>query len=380
MATGWIFHELYLWHDTGTYAAVFPPSLTIEPGEHAENPATKRRFRNLLEVSGLLDQLTTLKPRPATEAEVARFHTADYIRDIKAISANVKGGDAGELTPFGQGGYDIALLAAGGTITAVDAVLAGKVRNAYALVRPPGHHAIRDKGMGFCIFGNVAIAIMHAKAVHKVGKVATVDWDVHHGNGTQQAFYEDPSVLTISIHQDRLFPSNSGGVEEIGAGAGEGYNINIPMPPGSGVGAYLAAFECVVLPALRKFRPELIVVPSGFDAGGTDPLGRMMVHSDGYRRMARLLMQVADEVCDGRLVLSHEGGYSATNVPYCGLAVMEELAGIRTAVADPWLPHMERWGGQDLQPHQTAAIERAAVALNRIGQTTGAAAAGRRSA
>jgi acetoin utilization deacetylase AcuC-like enzyme len=380
MATGWVFHELYLWHDTGTYATAFPPGLTIEPGEHAENPATKRRFRNLLEVAGLLEKLTPLKPRPATEAEVGRFHTADYIRQIREISAGVKGGDAGELTPFGQGGYEIALLAAGGTITAVDAVLQGKVRNAYALVRPPGHHAVRDKGMGFCIFGNVAVAIMHAKAVHKIGKVATVDWDVHHGNGTQQAFYEDPTVLTISIHQDRLFPTNSGGIEEIGAGAGEGYNINIPMPPGSGVGAYLAAFERVVIPALRKFRPQLIVVPSGFDAGGSDPLGRMMVHSDGFRRLTRLLMEVADDICDGRLVLSHEGGYSATNVPYCGLAVMEELAGIRTAIADPWLPHMERWGGQDLQPHQEAAIDRAALALNRIGQTTSPAAAGRRSA
>jgi len=380
MATGWVFHELFLWHDTGTYAGVFPPGLTIEPGEHAENPATKRRFRNLLEVSGLLEQLTSLKLRPATEAEIGRFHTPDYIGRIRDLSAAIKGGDAGELTPFGQGGYEVALLAAGGAITAVDAVLQGKVKNAYALVRPPGHHAVRDKGMGFCIFGNVAVAIMHAKVVHKIGKVATVDWDVHHGNGTQQAFYDDPTVLTISIHQDRLFPTNSGGLEEIGSGPGEGYNLNIPMPPGSGVGAYLAAFERVVVPALRRFRPELIVVPSGFDAGGNDPLGRMMVHSDGYRRMTRLLMEVADEVCDGRLVLSHEGGYSATNVPYCGLAVMEELSGIRTAVADPWLPHMERWGGQDLQPHQEAAIDRAALALNRIGQTTSPAAAGRRSA
>jgi acetoin utilization deacetylase AcuC-like enzyme len=196
--------------------------------------------------------------------------------------------------------------------------------------------------------------------------VATVDWDVHHGNGTQQAFYEDPTVLTISIHQDRLFPTRSGGIDETGSGAGEGRNINIPMPAGSGVGAYLAAFERVIVPALRKFKPDLIVVPSGFDAGGTDPLGRMMVHSGGYRQMTRLLMEVAADICGGRLVLSHEGGYSATNVPYCGLAVMEQLSGIGTDIQDPWLPIMEEWGGQDLQPHQEAAIDRAALALNRL--------------
>jgi acetoin utilization deacetylase AcuC-like enzyme len=365
MTTGWVFHELYLWHDTGSAATVFPAGLTIEPGEHAENPATKRRFRNLLEVSGLLDQLSVIKPIRASEADLNRFHTRDYIDEIKRLSA-ATGGDAGELTPFGPGGFEIACLSAGGTMAAINAVLGGQVKNAYALVRPPGHHAERDKGRGFCLFGNVAVAIMKARAEQGVGRVATVDWDVHHGNGTQQAFYEDPNVLTISLHQDRLFPVKGGGIDETGSGKGEGYNINIPLPPGSGVGAYIAAFERVVLPALRKFKPELIVVPSGFDAGGTDPLGRMMVHSGGYRHLTKLLMEVAEDVCGGRLVLSHEGGYSATNVPYCGLAVMEQLSAIRTAVDDPWLPIMEQWGQQDLQPHQEAAIDRAALAVAKL--------------
>lgn len=221
-------------------------------------------------------------------------------------------------------------------------------------------------GRGFCIFGNVAIAVMHAQAVHGVGRVATVDWDVHHGNGTQKAFYDNPEVLTISIHQDNFYPADSGGIEENGDGPGLGYNLNIPMPPGSGVGAYIAAFEKVIAPALRRFRPELIVVPSGFDAGGNDPLGRMMLHSGCYRRMTRILMEVADEVCGGRLVLSHEGGYSPSYVPYCGLAVMEELSGISSGVEDPWLTMMERWGYQDLQSHQEAAIDRAAALLSRI--------------
>lgn len=362
-ATGFVFHELYMWHDTGSASSVFPAGLGVEPGEHAENASTKRRFRNLLEVSGLLDRLTPVRPRPATEDEIARFHTRDYIARIKKLSAE-RGGDAGDLTPFGTGSFEIAALAAGGALRAVEQVLGGEIANAYALVRPPGHHAERDRGRGFCIFGNVAIAIMHARAVHGVGRVATIDWDVHHGNGTQQAFYDSADVLTISIHQDRLFPTESGELDEIGEGAGRGYNLNIPMPPGSGAGAYLAAFERVVAPALRKFKPELILVPSGFDAGGIDPLGRMMVHSGCYRQLTRILMEVADEVCNGRLVLSHEGGYSASNVPYCGLAVMEELSGTRTEINDPWLPIMESWGQQDLQPHQEAAIDRAAALLS----------------
>lgn len=300
MPTGFVFHELYLWHNTWNWALVFPPGLTVQPGEHAENPETKRRFKNLLEVSGLMDHLTPIKPRPATEAEILRFHTPAHLDKIRRMSA-AGGGDASELTPFGSGSYEIALLAAGGTIEALDAVLSGRVRNAYALVRPPGHHATQDVGMGFCLFGNVAIAILHAQAVRGVGRVATVDWDVHHGNGTQAAFYDTPDVLTISLHQDNLFPANSGGLQERGVGRGEGYNLNIPLPPGCGDGAYIEAMRRVVLPALERYRPEMIVVPSGFDASGVDPLGRMMVSAEGFRQMTALLMEAADRLCGGRL-------------------------------------------------------------------------------
>ncbi len=355
MATGFVFHELYMWHNTWNWAQIFPPGLTIQPGEHAENPETKRRFRNLLEVSGLLDHLVPLKARPATEDEIARFHTRDYIDRIKTLSA-ANGGDASQLSPFGAGSFEIAQLSAGGTMAACDAVLTGKVRNAYALVRPCGHHALADAGLGFCLFANVVLAIMHARHVHQVGRIATVDWDVHHGNGTQAAFYSDPSTLTISLHQDNLFPPDSGGLAETGEGRGRGYNINIPLPPGCGNGAYEAAFKRVVIPALHRFKPELIVVPSGFDASGVDPLGRMMVSSDGYRIMTRMLLEAADELCGGRLVMSHEGGYSAMYVPYCGLAVIEELTGIKTPVEDPWAPLMAKWGGQQMAPHQERAI------------------------
>lgn len=365
MATGFVFHELYLWHNTWNWAQVFPPSLTVQPGEHAENPETKRRFRNLIEVSGLLDHLVSIKPRYASEDEIARFHTREHIARIKAMSAET-GGDASQLTPFGTGSFEIAQLAAGGTMAAFDAVITGKVKNAYALVRPPGHHATRSTGMGFCLFGNVAIAIMHARATHGVGRIATVDWDVHHGNGTQSAFYSDPTTLTISLHQDNLFPPDSGGLNENGEGKGLGYNLNIPLPPGCGDGAYLAAFERVVIPALQKFKPELIVVPSGYDASGVDPLGRMMVSSEGYRSMTRLLMKAADELCGGRLVMSHEGGYSAMYVPYCGLATLEEMTGICTHVQDQWAPLMAQWGQQALQPHQETVIAAAAKLISNI--------------
>ncbi len=347
-----------MWHDTGTGAGVIPAGLTVQPLGHLENAEGKRRIRNLLEVSGLLDQLVTLKPRAATEDEILRLHTSEYVDRIKDESSKA-GGDAGDLTPFGPGSYEIALLAAGGCIVAVDAVLDGKVDNAYALVRPPGHHAERDMGRGFCIFANVALAAIHARQIRGLSRLAVVDWDVHHGNGTEHAFYDDPTVLTISVHQDNNYPPSSGAISDTGSGAGEGYNINVPLPPGSGVGAYVATFERVVVPALRAYHPELIIIASGLDASAMDPLASMMMTSDGYRTLTRLILGVAREVCGGRLVACHEGGYSPAYVPYCGLAIMEELAGVRTELADPLLELLASFGGQELQPHQEAVIREA---------------------
>lgn len=365
-ATGWNFHELYLWHETGPANMFFRPNLGIETGEHAENASTKRRFRNLMEVSGLTDALVSLKSTPVEVEDLARFHTRDYIARIKELSDG-RGGDAAPLTPFGTGSYEIACLAAGGTHAVMDAVLRGEIANGYALVRPPGHHAEADQGYGFCLFGNVPVAIMKARQSHQLAKVATVDWDVHHGNGTQAAFWEDPSVLVISLHQDGLYPTNSGFLDERGAGKGFGKNLNIPLPAGSGHGAYIAAFEQVVIPALYAHKPDLIVIPSGFDGSAADPLGRMMLHSGTYRAMVRMLKAAADDLCGGRLVASHEGGYSAAYVPYCGLAVMEELSGIKTGIDDPFLPVFEDYRGQELQPWQQDYISRAAGLLADIG-------------
>ena len=210
-----------MWHDTGSGASELPSGGWLEPGEHAESPATKRRLKNLLDATGLTDDLVLLPPRAATVEELCRVHAPAYVERIRELSTG-RGGDAGSEAPFGNGSFQIAQLAAGGTITAIDAVLDGTVDNAYALVRPPGHHALPDLGMGFCLFANVAVGVRHAQAARGLGRVAVVDWDVHHGNGTQAIFWDDPSVLAISLHQDGLYPARSGLLSETGAGAGTG--------------------------------------------------------------------------------------------------------------------------------------------------------------
>ena len=365
MATGFVFHELYLWHNTGNFAGVMPYGNPVEPYEHAENPATKRRVRNLMEVTGLLDKLQRITPRAATDAEILRVHTSRHLAHIRSLNDTL-GADARVFAPMGRGSFDIAALAAGGVTEAVDAVLDARVRNAYALVRPPGHHALPDRAMGFCLFGNAAIAGRHAIEVRGLHRIAYVDWDVHHGNGTQAAFYDDPRALTISIHQDRCFPSDSGFMHENGTGRGAGYNLNVPLPPGAGVGAYEAVFDRVVLPALERYRPELIIVPSGFDAGAYDPLGRQMMTSEGYRGLTRRLMRFANECCDGRLVMCHEGGYSAPTVPFLAHAVIETLAEVDVGLVDPFQAIFENLGQQELQPHQDTLVSQAEKLLEAL--------------
>ena len=244
-------------------------------------------------------------------------------------------------------------------LNAVRSVLAGSVQNAYALVRPAGHHAEANRGRGFCILANTPIAIRAARAEFGLGRVAVVDWDVHHGNGTQSIFWDDPHTLTISIHQDRLYPYDSGLRDELGGEAALGTNLNIPLPPGCGDDAYVSAVERVVVPALKRFKPELIVVASGMDAGVWDPLGRMMVTSDGFRRLTSSMRSVADEVSGGKLVFAHEGGYSAHYVPFCGLAVVEELSGIKSRFEDPFLDAVAAYPQHAIQPHQAEEISRA---------------------
>lgn len=350
-STGYVFHEKYLWHDPGSISF----SRWVEPGEAWENAETKRRLHSLLCVSGVIQRLEVLSPRVATKEELTRYHTVAYHDRIVSESAS-RGGDGGELARFAPGGYEIAALSAGGVLAAIEAVNEGKVRNAYCLVRPPGHHAVADKGMGFCIFNNIVIGALHCKALG-LKRVAIVDYDVHHGNGTQDAFWDDSETLFVSLHQDNHYPSNTGAVTELGGASALGTTINLPMPPGSGSGAYDYAFDTVVIPALKRFSPDIILVSSGFDASDADPLGSMMLSSESFGSFAKKLKDVAETMCQGRIVFAHEGGYSKDYVPFCGLAVIQGISGITSAVDDPYLEEIRNRGYQECQPHQKALVD-----------------------
>ncbi len=358
MTTGLVWDERFMWHDTGTRFGPIGGLDWMEPIEPPESAPGKRRIKNLLDASGLSRSLVMLAPAPASDADLLRVHTQAHLDRIRQVSESGGGNLARRFatTRVGADGEWIARLAAGAGIAAVDAVLAGTVDNAYCLHRPPGHHAEPDEAMGFCIYGNAAIAGLYALETAGLARIAFVDWDAHHGNGTQAAFRRDPRALTISLHQDRAFPPDSGAADEIGEGEGAGTNINIPLPPGSGEGTYLAAFERVVLPALAAFRPDMMFVPSGFDSGGHDPLARMMLTSDSFRRMTELLMDAAADLCGGRIVMLHEGGYAPHIVPFMALAVFEALSGEKTDVTDPFLAALSGNPWQALQPHHDRAI------------------------
>ena len=342
MRTGLWWDERCFWHTGGNYAFLAPVGGLVQPlaaGGLPENPETKRRLKNLLDVTGLARELDVASAEAATEEDLRRVHPAEYLERFRALS-DAGGGELGERTPFGPGGYEIAALSAGLAKAAVMAVVGGRHRNAYALSRPPGHHCKRDQPMGFCLLANIAVAVEAALAAQAVERVAVVDWDVHHGNGTEAIFYDRANVLTISIHQEKNYPHTTGGVEDRGTGAGEGLNMNLPLAPGGGHDAYLYAFRRVVEPALRRFRPELIVVACGFDASGVDPLSRMMASSVTFAEMTGMAMEVAADCCAGRLVLVHEGGYSEAHVPFCGHAVIERLSGSTVSAPDPLLPRI----------------------------------------
>jgi acetoin utilization deacetylase AcuC-like enzyme len=363
--TGLVTHERYFWHDVGpSTGGRRPNGETLQIAEAADLAETKRRLLGLLDATGYSDHLTRIAPRTATVEEVTRFHTQRYLDELATLS-KIGFGEVGKSAYVGAGTYDIAMLAAGGAITATEAVVRGDVDNCYGLIRPAGHHAEADQGLGFCLINNAVIAAMHARAALGINRVAILDWDVHHGNGTQAAFSDNPDVLTISIHQDGRFPSWTGALTERGDGEGLGANINVPLPPGSGHGAYMAAIEQVVVPALDRFRPDLIIVSSGYDAGGFDAMAHMMAHSGTFRMMATAAVEAAARHSVGRLVVLHEGGYSTYHVPFCGLAVIEEMSGVPSGVDDPFatlanLPY------QDLQAHQAHVIDQAAAFVDDI--------------
>ncbi len=365
MTTAFFSDERCFWHGGGNYAFTLPVGGLVQPmpGGLPENPETKRRLRNLIEVTGLSRHLAMRGAEAATDADLLRVHPESYLSAFKAMSDG-GGGELGLRAPFGRGGYEIAALSAGLATAALQAVLKGEARNAYALSRPPGHHCTTDFPNGFCLLNNIAVAIRAAQSQGLVQRVAVIDWDVHHGNGTEAIFLDDPDVLTISLHQERNYPLDTGGVEVMGTGAGQGFNLNLPLPPGTGHKGYLRAMERVVLPALDRFQPQAIVVACGFDAAAVDPLGRMLCTADTFRALTRMVMQAADRLCEGRVTLVHEGGYSEVYVPFCGHAVLEELSASPVTAPDPLAATLDkRQPDARFDAFVTAWIDDAAAAL-----------------
>ena len=339
MKTAFFWDDRCFRHGGGNYAFMLPVGGLVQPmatGGLPENPETKRRLKNLIEVTGLAGELNMRGADAATWEDMAQVHPQSYLRQFKDMSDD-GGGEIGLRTPFGQGGFEIAALSAGLAKNALSTVLKGEVQNAYALSRPPGHHCMPEFPNGFCLLANIPIAIEAAMADRLTERVAVIDWDVHHGNGTEAIYYDRSDVLTISIHQEHNYPLDTGDAEDRGAGAGEDFNMNIPLPAGAGHATYIEAMERLVLPALEEFRPDAIIVASGYDAAALDPLGRMLATAETFRQMTELSMDAADDLCDGRLTLVHEGGYCELYVPFCGHAVLKQLSGSTISAPDPFI-------------------------------------------
>ncbi|MGO2009496.1 class II histone deacetylase [Vreelandella alkaliphila] len=354
--TGFYWHERCFWHDQGAIGVFSAPGEFLQPQPASESPESKRRLKNILEVSGLIDELRVVKPPVVAQQDLLRFHTPRYLQMLADADAS-GGGNGGDCAPFTPGSWAAARHSAGLAVAAVEDVALGHVDNAYALCRPPGHHAEADQGRGFCLLGNIPVAVMRARALGQVKRVAILDWDVHHGNSQQSAFYAEPEVFTVSVHQAANYPLDSGSFDEQGEGEGLGANLNLPLPPGCGLGAYRYAMESLVLPALEAFNPDLIVVACGYDACAKDPLGKMLLNSAAFAEMTAQLKALATRCCQGKLVFVHEGGYSEGYVPLCGHSVIQTLAGSTISVPDPQNDEIAAWGYQALQPHQQALID-----------------------
>ncbi|HXV13615.1 MAG TPA: histone deacetylase [Candidatus Krumholzibacteria bacterium] len=292
------------------------------PEGHPERGA---RLEALLELAKHADRLgvdVIPSRRRATVEELSRVHTPEYVETIASTAGRSLMLDPDTFTVADS--YEVACHAAGSALDLVDRVIAREFSNAFAAVRPPGHHAERERAMGFCLFNNVAAAAAHAVQRHGMERVLIVDWDVHHGNGTQDIFWSDPRVLFVSLHQFPFYPG-SGHVEEVGEDAGRGFTVNIPMPGGFGDDEWLAAFRRVVEPVAHQFAPELVLVSAGFDAHANDPLGGMRVSERGFAAMADSLLTIAREHADGRLIAVLEGGYDIQALSTSVEAVLDRL-------------------------------------------------------
>lgn len=297
-----------------------------------------------LEEFDILNDLVLVPPQLATTDQLRRVHTEGLIDFVRTVS-----GQGGGLLDQGDTystveSYDLARLAVGGCCTAVDQIMTGKAKNGFALVRPPGHHAETDHVSGFCLFNNVAAAARHAQMAHGAERVMILDFDVHHGNGTQDIFYEDDSVLFISLHLFApYFYPGIGGMYEVGTRKGRGYTLNVPFPPGVGDVGYMRAMKEYLIPKVQMFRPEMLLISAGFDAHWRDPLAMAGLSLRGYGYLTQMLMQMADELCDGRILFILEGGYQRDVLTYGIVNVCHALLG-RDTILDPFgpMPQPER--------------------------------------
>ncbi|MFQ5648868.1 MAG: histone deacetylase [bacterium] len=304
--TGFVYDDIYLQHKTGF--------------GHPERPERLRALIHHLRSREIVDTLTPVSANTAAIEWIAKNHPKSYIENIQnTCKSGLHYLDSD--TVVCEDSYVVARRAVGGVLRACKAVAAGTVDNAFCAVRPPGHHAEPSRAMGFCLFNNVAIAARYVQSELGFERVWIIDWDVHHGNGTQAAFYEDPTVLYTSIHQSPLYPG-TGLVEERGAGAGEGFTLNFPSPPGCADKDYLHLVEKQIVPAVQEFAPGFVLISAGFDAHRDDPLANMNVTETGFAEMTRLVMQCATECCNGRLVSVLEGGY---NLDALALSMEEHL-------------------------------------------------------
>ena len=295
LPTGLVYTNFYLKHETG-------------PG-HPERPERLTSIMERLKQDGLLSRLTLLTPVAASTQWVATVHTTAYIEHVREDCRSANGYVDSPDSPASRDSYDVALTAVGGLLGAVDAVIKGRVKNAFCAIRPPGHHALKNRAMGFCLFNNVAIAAKYIQQKHHLAKVLIVDWDVHHGNGTQAAFNDDPTVFYFSVHQSPFYPG-TGSAAERGEGKGLGSKLNVPLPAGSGDAEYLKVFEEKLKPAAAAFKPDFVLISAGFDASQNDLLGQMNLTPPGYAALTRIVKGLAAQYCRGRLVSTLEGGYN----------------------------------------------------------------------